>query len=64
MAQNLYRSLIGECDLMRSRLEEIEAHIFKGDERRMVSELSHAARALHDFSRALVRGALGGLLRR
>ena len=53
MAQNLYRSLIGECDLMRSRLEEIEAHIFKGDERRMVSELSHAARALHDFSRAL-----------
>lgn len=53
MAQKLYRSLIDECDLMRNRLEEIEARIFNGDERRMVSELSHVARALHDFSRAL-----------
>ena len=53
MAQNLYRSLIGECDLMRNRLEEIESRIFKGDERRMVFELSHVARALHDFNRAL-----------
>jgi magnesium transporter len=53
MAQNLYRSLVGECDLMRDRLEDIETRIFKGDERRMVFELSHVARALHDFSRAL-----------
>lgn len=53
MVQNLYRSLIEECDLMRNRLEEIEMRIFKGDERRMVFELSHVARALYDFSRAL-----------
>lgn len=53
MAQNLYRSLIEECDLMRNRLEEIETRIFKGDERRMVFELSRLARALYDFSRAL-----------
>ena len=53
MAQNLYRSLSEECDLVRNRLEEIEARIFKGDERRMVFELSHVARALYDFTRAL-----------
>jgi len=53
MAQNLYRSLSEECGLMRGKLEEIETRIFKGDERRMVFELSHVARALYDFSRAL-----------
>jgi magnesium transporter len=53
MAQNLYRSLTEECDQVRDRLEEIEARIFKGDERRMVFELSHVARALYDFTRAL-----------
>lgn len=53
MAQNLYRSLSEECGLVRGKLEEIEARIFKGDERRMVFELSHVARALYDFSRAL-----------
>ncbi len=53
MVQNLYRSLSEECDLVRHRLEEIETRIFKGDERRMVFEISHVARALYDFSRAL-----------
>lgn len=53
MLQNLYRSLSEECDLVRGRLEDIETKIFKGDERRMVFELSHVARALYDFSRAL-----------
>ncbi len=53
MVQNLYRSLSEECDLVRNRLEEIETRIFRGDERRMVFELSHVARALYDFSRAL-----------
>ena len=53
MVQNLYRSLSEECDLMRNRLEEIETRIFRGDERRMVFEISHVARALYDFSRAL-----------
>ncbi len=53
MVQNLYRSLSEECDLVRGRLEEIETRIFRGDERRMVFELSHVARALYDFSRAL-----------
>lgn len=53
MLQNLYRSLSEECDLVRGRLEDIETKIFKGDERRMVFELSHVARALYDFSRSL-----------
>ncbi len=53
MVQNLYRSLSEECDLMRHRLEEIETRIFKGDERRMVYEISHVARALYDYTRAL-----------
>ncbi len=53
MVQNLYRSLSEECELVRNRLEEIETRIFRGDERRMVFELSHVARALYDFSRAL-----------
>jgi len=53
MVQNLYRSLSEECDLVRHRLEEIETRIFRGDERRMVYEISHVARALYDFSRAL-----------
>lgn len=53
MAQNLYRSLLEECDLMRAKLEEIETRVFSGDERRMVFELSRVARTLYDFSRAL-----------
>jgi len=53
MVQNLYRSLSEECDLVRGKLEDIETKIFRGDERRMVFELSHVARALYDFSRAL-----------
>lgn len=53
LVQNLYRSLSDECDLVRHRLEEIETRIFRGDERRMVFEISHVARALYDFSRAL-----------
>lgn len=53
MVGNLYRSLSEECDLVRTRLEEIEGHIFRGDERQMVFAISHVARALYDFSRAL-----------
>ena len=53
MVQNLYRSLSEECDLMRGKLEDIETKIFRGDERRMVFELSHVARSLYDFSRSL-----------
>jgi magnesium transporter len=54
MVQNLYRSLGEECDLVRGRLEEIEARIFSGDERHMVFAISHVARALYDFARALL----------
>jgi magnesium transporter len=53
MAGNLYRSLGEECDLVRSRLEEIETRIFRGDERQMVFQISNVARSLYDFSRAL-----------
>ena len=53
MAESIYKSLDSECELMHNRLEEIEARIFKGDERRMVFELSAVARVLYDFRRAL-----------
>ncbi|MDB5225377.1 MAG: hypothetical protein JWL87_329 [Candidatus Adlerbacteria bacterium] len=53
MIGSIYRSLDSECELMHERLEEIEARIFKGDERRMVFELSAVARVLYDFRRAI-----------
>jgi magnesium transporter len=53
MLEGIYRSLDAECELIQGRLEEIETRIFKGDERRMVSELSTVSRVLFDFGRAL-----------
>lgn len=53
MVESIYKSLDGECELLQGRLEEIEMRIFKGDERRMVFELSAVARVLYDFRRAL-----------
>ena len=38
---------------MGRRLKEIEGRVFNGDERKMVVELSHAGRTIHDFRQAL-----------
>ncbi len=53
MVQNLYRALGEECDVLDQRLREIEEHIFNGDERRMVTQLSQEGRIIHDFRQAL-----------
>lgn len=53
MTESIYKALGDECELMHNRLEDIEGRVFKGEERRMVFELSSVARVLHDFRRAL-----------
>lgn len=53
MLQTLYQGLQSECDALHMRLGEIEERIFKGDERRMVAELSQVGRSIHDFRQAL-----------
>jgi magnesium transporter len=53
MVQNLYRALGEECDSLDQRLREIEEHIFSGDERRMVAQLSQVGRIIHNFRQAL-----------
>lgn len=53
MARKLYEALGNECDLMHRHLQDIEDHIFKGDERKMVVELSQAGRMIHDFRQSL-----------
>jgi len=54
MARNLYHALRAECDAVNRRLEHIEEHIFSGDERQMVIEISQTARVIHDFRQALL----------
>lgn len=54
MTQNLYQALSNECDTIRKRLWNIEEHIFRGDERRMVAQLSQVGRTIHDFRQSLV----------
>lgn len=54
MTRNLYDALGLECDNVHRHLQDIEEHIFNGDERRMVLELSHTGRTIHDFRQALL----------
>ncbi len=54
MLHNLYQALGSECDIMHEQLESIEDRIFGGDEKRMVVELSHVGRTIHDFRQALI----------
>ena len=54
MAGQLYQALGHECDALHRRLQDIEDHIFKGDERKMVVEISHAARTIYDFRQSLI----------
>lgn len=54
MVRKLYEALGAECDVVHRHLMDIEEHIFSGDERRMVLELSHTGRTIHDFRQALL----------
>lgn len=54
MAQNLYQALGHELDVLDRRLEDIEEHIFTGDERKMVIEISQTGRTIHDFRQLLL----------
>ncbi len=54
MLQTLYSTLVDHSDYIAERLTTIEEKIFRGDERRMVAEISHIGRAIHDFRRALL----------
>ena len=54
MVQNLYQALGHELDVLDRRLEDIEEHIFTGDERKMVIEISQTGRTIHDFRQLLL----------
>ncbi len=54
MVRSLYEALGDECSGVRERLQTIEEHIFRGDERGMVIELSHVGRTIHNFKEALL----------
>jgi magnesium transporter len=54
MVRRLYEGLGAECDNVHRHLLDIEEHIFNGDERRMVIELSYTGRTIHDFRQSLL----------
>lgn len=54
MVRKLYEALSAECDNVHRHLQDIEERIFSGDERRMVLELSHTGRTIHDFRQSLL----------
>lgn len=53
LVSNLYQALEGSCGVLRRRLRDIEEHIFSGDERHMVTQLSLVGRTIHDFKQSL-----------
>src|SRR5579871_4223077 len=53
MVRNLYKAIEDGCTTLHRRLNSIEEHIFSGDERKMVAELSHVGRTIHDFRQSL-----------
>lgn len=53
MARSLYLALADESNVLAQRLQDIEDHIFKGDERQMVVQISQVGRVIHDFRQAL-----------
>jgi magnesium transporter len=54
MAHNLYQALGHELDSLDRHLQNIEEHIFTGDERKMVVEISQTGRTIHDFRQSLL----------
>ncbi len=53
LVRNLYSAIENGCTNVHRRLRDIEEHIFSGDERRMVAELSQVGRTIHDFRQSL-----------
>ncbi len=53
LVSNLYQALEGSCGVLHRRLRDIEEHIFSGDERHMVTQLSLVGRTIHDFKLSL-----------
>ncbi|MCI0620018.1 magnesium transporter CorA family protein [Candidatus Wolfebacteria bacterium] len=53
MLRKLYRSLANELEYLEGRLEKIEEHIFKGEERQMVEVLSRVNRNLLDIKQTI-----------
>jgi magnesium transporter len=53
LVRNLYQAIETGCTNVHRRLRDIEEHIFSGDERRMVAELSQVGRTIHDFRQSL-----------
>ncbi len=49
----LYEALVGQCQTVGRKLQDIEDRIFQGGERQMVIELSQTGRIIHDFREAL-----------
>ncbi|MEI7719917.1 MAG: CorA family divalent cation transporter [bacterium] len=54
MARAFYLALGAESDTVRRRLHDIEDHVFSGDERRMVAQISDVGRVIHHFRQALL----------
>ena len=51
--KNMYRALESECDRIKTRLLEIEEHLFDGNEKDLVIEISQIGRVIYDFRQAL-----------
>lgn len=51
--RGLYRGIENDLESINHNLHDIEAHIFQGDERRMVERISNVNRSLLDFRWAL-----------
>ncbi|MDQ5955295.1 MAG: hypothetical protein QG621_298 [Patescibacteria group bacterium] len=54
MTRSLYTAMGHECDTIERRLNDIEEHIFAGQEKQMVKRLSQVGRLIHDFRRSLL----------
>lgn len=51
--RNLYRALVLDTDSLKQKLETIEDHIFDGNEKKLVIDISLVGREIYDFSQAL-----------
>ena len=54
MTRAFYLALGSEADAVHRRLRDIEDHVFSGDERRMVAQISQVGRVIHHFRQALL----------
>ena len=54
MTENLYQGLNNGMHTLKRRMHDIEEHIFRGEERRMVAQLSQVGRVIHDFRQSLL----------